>query len=284
MDMSKYLDNQSQKLTVTAKVFLTSRFSTVGEYKHWRATGVAFTWLETEVSEPNPTLASGIVKLGHRLLNHGYLGDIVSPPYLGFGTDSEDKDMLVARNGVNVHRSTDIVEANLRRMFHELATQTEFKQTTSSDKELGTVITELSAVQEIPEREEDVEEDAEKQEDFRRRDDYTCLPVEGTKVVFLPTSALLDLPRKPNLKNFFDLVMVSQNLTQRLSPEVMTMAKDGAILLAETRKFLTTSTNKEKQDFADHLKQLAEERQCKLLHPVDGVKDYLAKFKVVRKG
>lgn len=65
---------------------------------------MAFTWLESEVSESNPTLAGGIVKLGDRLLNHGYLGDIVSPPYLAFATDCEDKDMLGTRNGVNVHR------------------------------------------------------------------------------------------------------------------------------------------------------------------------------------
>lgn len=77
--------------------------------------------------------------------------------------------------------------------------------------------------------------------------------------------------------------MISQNLTQRLSDDVMGMAKNGALLLAETRKFLTTSSDKEKNDFAEHVTKLAEERDCVLLQPVDGVKDYLARFKVSRK-
>jgi len=34
------------------------------EYKCWRNSGVAFTWLETEVTEPNLTLATGAVQVG----------------------------------------------------------------------------------------------------------------------------------------------------------------------------------------------------------------------------
>jgi len=33
------------------------------EYKGWRNSGVAFTWLETEVTEPNLTLATGAIQV-----------------------------------------------------------------------------------------------------------------------------------------------------------------------------------------------------------------------------
>lgn len=119
-------------------------------------------------------------------------------------------------------------------------------------------------------------------EDPRRKEDYSAVEVEGSKVVFLPTSALTDLPRKPALKGHFDVVMVSQNLTQRLSADVMSLARNGALLIMETRKFLTTTSVKEKKDFADHLVQLATDLQCQSLQTVDGVNDYLAKFRLVR--
>ncbi|XP_054287701.1 dynein axonemal assembly factor 3 [Macrosteles quadrilineatus] len=250
------------------------------EYKHWRGTGVAFTWLECEETEPNPTMASGIVKLGSRLLNHGYLGDIVSPPYLAFGTDSEDKNLLEVRNNVMTHRSTDIVEANLRRMFHEIATQTPYEPQAAPDPHLGAVITELPEVLEVPECEEKV---VDIQEDCRRKEDYSAISVPDTKVHFLSTNALLELPRRPRFRNFFDVVMVSQNLTQRLSDDVMSMVRPGGVLLAETRKFITGTSKKEKEDFAEHLVQLGKDRSCRPLRPVDGVNDYLAKFLVERK-
>jgi dynein assembly factor 3 len=37
---------------------------TAREYKNWRNTGVAFTWLETEATEPNLTLATAPVRVG----------------------------------------------------------------------------------------------------------------------------------------------------------------------------------------------------------------------------
>nr|CAD7196458.1 unnamed protein product [Timema douglasi] len=93
------------------------------EYKHWRGTGIAFTWPETECSKPNCTLASGVVLIGDRLCHHGYLGDIVSGPYVNYGIECEDEDMLRKTNGVHNKRSTDIAERNLMRLFSELQTR-----------------------------------------------------------------------------------------------------------------------------------------------------------------
>lgn len=90
------------------------------EYRKWRDTGVAFTWLETEVSEINPTLTCGIFRHGDKILHYGYLGDIINGPYMTFGLHCEDKEMLKTANGIYVKRATDITERNLLRLFWEI--------------------------------------------------------------------------------------------------------------------------------------------------------------------
>ena len=52
-----------------------------------RETGVAFTWLEGEPSEPNLTLAAGITREGPHLLHAGYLGDIVTSPFIAYSVE-----------------------------------------------------------------------------------------------------------------------------------------------------------------------------------------------------
>jgi dynein assembly factor 3 len=48
------------------------------------------------------------------------MGDIVTGPFLAYGLDCEDKDMLRLVNGVQSKRTADIAERNVYRMMHEL--------------------------------------------------------------------------------------------------------------------------------------------------------------------
>jgi dynein assembly factor 3 len=48
------------------------------------------------------------------------MGDIVTGPFLAYGLDCEDKDMLRLVNGVHSKRTADIAERNVYRMMHEL--------------------------------------------------------------------------------------------------------------------------------------------------------------------
>jgi dynein assembly factor 3 len=59
-------------------------------------------------------------QIGDRLCHHGYLGDIVTGPFLAYCLDCEDKDMLRLTNGVHSKRTADIAERNVFRMMHEL--------------------------------------------------------------------------------------------------------------------------------------------------------------------
>lgn len=249
------------------------------EYRNWRNTGIAFTWLETTPSEDNLTFGSGIVKLGDRILHHGYLGDIVSSPFVNFGTMCEDEEMLKVQNGVNTQRSTDLTERNLMRMFFEIENQDKYVHKGKIDRELGVVITELSSV--------DLRSSGDRPKpklvDYKKKEDYSALSPNKTKIVFLPTTALNDFVVKPKFKNFFDVVLIGQNLAQRLTPEVMSMAKNGAVLLAETRKYLTNLSLKEKEDFAGYLISLANDCNCDVLKVFSGTENDFGAFQVNRK-
>uniref|UniRef100_A0A1B6CBW1 Dynein assembly factor 3, axonemal homolog n=1 Tax=Clastoptera arizonana TaxID=38151 RepID=A0A1B6CBW1_9HEMI len=250
----------------------------IREYKYWRNSGVAFTWLETTPSEDNLTFGSGIAKLGDRIVHHGYLGDIVSSPYINFGVLCEDEEMMKERNGIRTQRATDISERNLMRLFHEIEKKEKYTHKGKGDLELGAVITELAEID--LEKLEEIQEEKPKP-DVKRKDDYSAMTITQTKVFFLPIDALKDC--KPKFKDFFDVVVFSQNLAQRLTPDVMCLAKDGAVLLAETRKYLTTLKAKEKDQFSEYLKSLAKESHCEPLHQVNGNTDDYAKFRVKRK-
>lgn len=46
------------------------------EYKQFRNNGLAFTWLESEVSKSNRSLVCGVIPNGEKFVHCGYLGDI----------------------------------------------------------------------------------------------------------------------------------------------------------------------------------------------------------------
>ncbi|XP_014279744.1 dynein axonemal assembly factor 3 isoform X1 [Halyomorpha halys] len=203
----------------------------VNEYKFWRKTGIAYTWIETEYSIGNPTLAVGIGSSGDSLFSLGYLGDMESGPYFAFGTDSEEKKMLEVRNDVNVRRATDITERNLQRMFHEL-------EHGSPPGDLYTACIDLGLVMMKPGNVDVEKEVALDYEPDRTPEDYSTIPVPNCKVFFLPGNAMEIFPKKAKYKEFFDITFVAQNFFSFLNADIMTMMKPSGCLVVETRKFV----------------------------------------------
>lgn len=60
---------------------------------------MAFTWLEAEQSEPNLSLAAGIVREGCHLLHGGYLGDIVTSPFIAYAVEVTNRRPSTSRGG-----------------------------------------------------------------------------------------------------------------------------------------------------------------------------------------
>ncbi|XP_039285869.1 dynein assembly factor 3, axonemal-like [Nilaparvata lugens] len=259
------------------------------EYSKWRETGVAFTWLETEMSEKNLTLTNAIFQHQDQILHHGFLGDQVSAPYIAFGLDCEDKEMLKTQNGVHLKRSTDIMFRNLSRMFWEIEHQTPYCHADEKDSlNLGVMVTELTETIHTSTEFEEPSQKKKKDEDFlkkepKERDNYTSLPLPNFKVTFFPPSAITDLPHKQKFNNFFDLIWISQNVLKKVSADLFTMVKNGAKVLVENRNYVVSLYKEEFAKTPAEIDSVMKLCSCALVEPFDLNKDGYAKYKYQNK-
>lgn len=73
------------------------------EYLHWREEGIAFQLRDDAPYEiSNHTLANGILvrsKGGEATGQRGYWGDIVTSPFIGFGSCTDNEEMNKKVNG-----------------------------------------------------------------------------------------------------------------------------------------------------------------------------------------
>jgi dynein assembly factor 3 len=95
------------------------------EYLNWRETGISFQLRDDAPYETlNPTLISGYIiasgSNGGNRLQGGYWGDIVSSPYISFGSYSDDKEVLKKVNDKFVKNSQEISELNVKAMINLL--------------------------------------------------------------------------------------------------------------------------------------------------------------------
>ncbi|XP_050345099.1 dynein axonemal assembly factor 3 [Nymphalis io] len=248
------------------------------EYKHFREHGVAFTWLETEVCRPNVSLAAGVYKCGDRYLHRGYLGDMVTSPYIAYGLDCEDKDMLKSSRGVNYKRATDISERNVMRMLYELENRSPFDVKAlniDSQQNLGmTVLSQLDAK---------ISETGFETPLVLREDRDTYIDVDYGKVHFLSLSALDHYPHKPQFQGLFHGVFVGHNVLPRVKPSVWSMARDDAVVIMESQKYLGELKREDVKAYGGQIQQAATTAQCDKLSPFNPEKDDFAKFVIRRK-
>ncbi|XP_022126392.2 dynein axonemal assembly factor 3 homolog [Pieris rapae] len=248
------------------------------EYKHFREHGIAYTWLETEVCRPNVSFAAGVYKCGDRYLHRGYLGDMVSSPYLAYGLDCEDKDMLKSTHGVNYKRATDISERNLLRMFYELENRQAFDVNAfnlDNQQNLGMVrLSQLDAK---------ISESGHEAPLILREDRDTYIDVDFGKVHFLSLSALEHYPHKPHFQGLFHGVFVGHNMLSRLKPSVWSMARDDAVVLMESRKYMVGLKRDDVKSYGELIQQAATTAQCDKITSFNPEKDDFAKFVIRRK-
>lgn len=248
------------------------------EYKHFRESGVAFTWLETEVCRPNVTLAAGVYKCGDRYLHRGYLGDIVSSPYIGYGLDCEDQDMLKSSQGVNFKRATDVAERNMMRMLFELENRKKFDVAAldlDTQQNLGMVI--LSNI------DSKISESGSEAPLLLREDRNTYIDVDYGKIHFLSLSALDHYPHKPQFQGLFNCIYVGHNMLGRVKPSVWAMAHDGAVVILESRKYMVGMKRDDVKGFGEQMQQTATAAECESIATFDPEKDDFGKYIIKRK-
>ncbi|KAI4876443.1 hypothetical protein NFI96_010328 [Prochilodus magdalenae] len=84
------------------------------QYVKWRERGVAFEMREGLYQRANQSLLSTRVfnHRGDRVGLRGYWGDIVSSPYLSFGIETENKDLLRTQNNQHVKVKRKLMDLN----------------------------------------------------------------------------------------------------------------------------------------------------------------------------
>ncbi|XP_072944293.1 dynein axonemal assembly factor 3 homolog [Epargyreus clarus] len=248
------------------------------EYKHFREHGVAFTWLETEVCRPNVSFAAGVYKCGDRYLHRGYLGDMVTSPYIAYGLNCEDKDMLKSTHGVNFKRATDISERNIMRMLYELENREKFDVNTlnlDSQQNLGAVV--------MSDLDVKISESGPEAPLHLREDRDTYIYVDFGKVHFLSLSALDHYPHKPQFQGLFHGVFVGHNMLPRIKPSVWSMARDDAFVIMESRKYMVELKRDEVKAYGEQIQQAAAAAQCEKTKSFNPEKDDFAKFVIKRR-
>lgn len=99
-------------------------------YSRWRHIGVGFELRDAEYDVSNRTLASGMVSLdrdGNRIARRGYFGDILVSPFITFGIETENEELLKKKNGVYPYSGANVSEFNVLAMFYEIAHQEKYE-------------------------------------------------------------------------------------------------------------------------------------------------------------
>lgn len=246
------------------------------EYINWRESGIAFTWLETDGSKPNVTLAAGILANGMKLHHHGYLGDITIGPFISYGIECDDENMLTQVNHEYKSRSTDVSEYNLGHMIHEIVRKEPF---TGDSVSVGSDM--RCAYMKFPELKLDLLEGFEPEKyDPKTAPPLTELP--NVSITFMSMPVMSIMHHKEKYKDLFDLIMVSNDYLENLTPDSIVMLKDGGKVLMETQKFLVNLTRDSIKDYGDCIKKKADDCGLKLEFEFDPSTDSYARY-IVRK-
>lgn len=206
------------------------------EYKHWRETGVGFTWLDSDVSKPNRTLVAGVVPSGAKFLHHGYIGDIITGPFIPYGLQCENEEMLKQMNKMNINRASDVTEYNLKHMFYELLNNEECSyETDSNNLKMGIIVVDLPKNR-IVENQMDL--DAAKLKKCGKPND-SCVYLENVKINFMSISNLDRMKNKQEFYKQFNIIYFASTLIDKLDPEnVSKVADDKCLLIIENQKYV----------------------------------------------
>lgn len=286
------------------------------QYAHWREKGVAFESRDGCFEFPNRSLASGVLLRvkGEKVARRGYFGDIVTSPYVAFGIETEDKELLKTQNGEHVNTAVDISSTNATAMFHEMAFGTRYvggrgrgggdaSTVGGGEEDTGPKITEIIEEEEEKEeekkkKEKEEEEDTPTLEEILEKnlktsdesekgssesapDSHPPIAVDDVKVIFLPLACVKDLTKKQKFRQFFHFAFFSNSLVHLLEPETKCLFAEGAELAVESTKFILDLNIEHHEQYAGKIIGMAEKAGFKRKTTFDVEKDAVARFQFV---
>lgn len=226
------------------------------EYKHWRESGVAFTFPEFDYTLPNKTFAMDLRRTGDQWFHRGYVGDMSVGPYITFGIDCCEEKMLKSTFGTNQCRATDITERNLYETIWEIQHERPYDAAADNKnfRQFGAI---KLQVDKAPAAERGFEDANLNLVKF----DKPLKPVDNVKIHFLAVDDVLNIYKK-QLK--FDIAFVAHNYFSFLNKDFTKILNDQALLLLETKKFSVLPRNQIRESI-QAMKTLCGELN---LHPI----------------
>ncbi|CAJ1080957.1 dynein assembly factor 3%2C axonemal-like [Xyrichtys novacula] len=208
------------------------------QYMQWRERGVAFEMREGVYQMTNPSLLSSRVfrQKGDKVAVRGYWGDIVSSPYLSFGIETDDKDLLKTQNGQHTKTAQDVSFANVSTLFQSLSSRRGHPTFSPSDAEA---------------------EEPSTQSDQKSVSIKDLMHLKGISVTFLPMDSLQKLPQKQKYSHFFNRIYFSASLVHQLGPTLRQIAAPDAVLVVELAKYILDLNKKQEAGFAEKVSSIA---------------------------
>ncbi|XP_034563703.1 dynein assembly factor 3, axonemal-like [Notolabrus celidotus] len=208
------------------------------QYMQWRERGLAFEMREGVYQITNPSLVSSRVfkKKGDKAAVSGYWGDIVSGPYLSFGIETDDKDLLKTQNGQHTKTAQDISFANVNALFQSLSSRRGCPTSSHSDAE------------------------AEEPHTLNSRKSVTIndlMHLNGISVTFLPMDSLQKLPQKKKYSHLFNTFYFSTSCVHQLVPTLRQIAAPDAVLVVELAKYILDLDKEQEAGFAETVASIA---------------------------
>lgn len=245
------------------------------EYRHWRETGVAFTFPEFRQSHPNKTLALETSNRNDRMYG-GYAGDIEIGPFCTFGLKCADERMLRSNYGQNEFRATDITERNLFELFYEIEHRQPYPADEYNVHKLGSTIVDMGkAFKYTPNASNDME-----LKQFNKK----LLNVDGRiNVVYLSINDAEAILDGTKTTQNYDLVFVGRKYFPLLQANFASLlAKPMAAVLFETAQ-PSVERRPETTAFLMKIRQLAKESNLNAVSNFNiNLPLTIAKFKTTR--
>ncbi|XP_054625472.1 dynein axonemal assembly factor 3-like isoform X2 [Dunckerocampus dactyliophorus] len=210
------------------------------QYVRWRECGLAFELREGVYQATNPSLLSPRIfnQRGNRVALIGYWGDIVSGPYIAFGTETEDESLLKTQNGQHMKTAQDISFANVQELFRSLSRRQDCSaiHQSSSDKEQPPT-----------------------NSDHKPVTINNLMHLNRVSVNFLPLDSLQKLPEKVKYSHFFDVIYFSTSCAHHLGSNIRQIAAPDAVLVVELAKYILDLNKEQEAGFAERVASMCTE-------------------------
>lgn len=222
------------------------------EYKHWRETGVAFTFPEYRQSYANKTFALQPSKLNAG----GYVGDITIGPFCGFGLSCSDQKLLKSNYGQNEYRATDIFERNLLELFYEIQERQSPNSESLALHKLG--MTRIDTGKSF--------DTATTSTQFNTTDlkkfNEPLISTNQVNISFLSMNDVQSLIDGHKFSEHFDAIFVGRNYFPILKKDFSNIFKSNALVLFETAQ-ISTQRKPEISEFLMKIRDFAKEMNLK---------------------